>query len=151
MKCQNCGKSEVNFRYSSNVNGCVTEANLCSECASKSGYDFGSMFNVGGVLDGFFPMSGLPREFFAIPMPMTGFGAAFPVAVRPLIDTQTQHGDCNCGCERSAPDAPTAEVDDEMRKRREVNVLREQMRLAAENDDFEKAIEIREKIKEMEV
>ena len=37
-----------------------------------------------------------------------------------------------------------------MMNRRELNALREQMRKAAENDDFEKAIELREKIKGMD-
>lgn len=151
MKCQNCGKSEVNFHYSSNINGCVTETYLCSECAAKTGYDIGSMFSTGSIFDSFFPIISVPGQFLT--MPMAGFGMAIPLVIQPPADAQTQPVDYSrgCGCERIAPDAPAAEVDDEMRKRREINVLREQMRLAAESDDFEKAIELRDRIKEMDV
>ena len=148
MKCQNCGKSEVNFHCSSNINGCVTQTNLCSECAAKSGYDFGSMFDVRSVFDGFFPVFNAPGEFW--PIPMLGFGAAFPFAMRPRLAAQTRPDACGCGSEAAAQESRPAEVDEEMKKRREINVIREQMRLAAEKDDFERAIELREKIKEME-
>ena len=51
MKCQNCGKNEVNYRYTSIVNGVKKELALCSNCASKMGVegfdmpDFISDFN----------------------------------------------------------------------------------------------------------
>lgn len=164
MKCQNCGKNEVNFHYSSSVNGCVTEAYLCSDCASKSGYDFESMFDVfdtGSFFDGVFPVFG--RMSGLRPAPMMRY-EAFPFFVRPRIGVLARQS----GCETAQPDsraeaaaesgteaqtaAQTAEeqVDGEMKKRRELNMLREQMRIAAEKDDFEKAIELREQIKGME-
>ena len=37
-KCDNCGREEVNFHDTSNINGKVTEKHLCSECAAKLGY-----------------------------------------------------------------------------------------------------------------
>ena len=39
MKCQNCGKNEVNYRYTSIVNGVKKEIALCSKCASKMGVE----------------------------------------------------------------------------------------------------------------
>ena len=37
-----------------------------------------------------------------------------------------------------------------MLKRRELNAMRELMRVAADNDDFERAMELRDRIKEIE-
>lgn len=175
MKCQNCGNNEVNFHYSSNVNGCVTETSLCAECAGKSGYDFGEMFDTSRFFEGFFPFFGVPGGFFTTPArrfaatPFPGLGPMFSYAARPEPFGIAMENDRSCGCDtcRTGAQSETgetdgtsetgktgetaAEVDEEMNKRREVNMLREQMRLAAENDDFEKAIELRERIKEIEV
>ena len=50
MKCQKCQQREATVHYKSNINGAVTEAHLCPECAGKSGYDtafdpFGTMLS----------------------------------------------------------------------------------------------------------
>ena len=37
MLCQNCGKNEVNFRYTQIVNGFKKEMALCDNCAKKLG------------------------------------------------------------------------------------------------------------------
>ena len=37
MKCQNCGKNEVTFRYTQVINGVKKEMNLCDKCASELG------------------------------------------------------------------------------------------------------------------
>ena len=145
MKCQNCGKNEIIFHYSSNVNGCVTETHLCSECASKSGYDFGRMFNTERIFGSFFPFN-MSRAF--LPMPI--FGLPYPYGSLPGIES-TQ-GECSCGEECDAPvqDKTAPEVDAEMQKRREINTIREQMRCAAEKEDYEKAAELRDQIRRME-
>ena len=150
MKCQNCGQNEVNFHYSSNVNGCVTETHLCSECASKSGYSIGQFIDIGSVFDRFFPVFGGSSGFIPASFPMLISGAAFPVTIGQHPAPAAGEGLCSCGHEKCVPDAGDVKVDDEMKRRREINVLKEQMRCAAEKDDFEKAIELREKINEME-
>jgi len=107
------------------------------------------MLDTGSIPDGFFPIFGRNSGFFRMP---TMLGSIFPFAVRQYMGLPAQNGECEseCACETPAPENMTAEVDDEMKKRRELNALREQMRIAAEKDDFEKAIELRERIKEME-
>jgi len=147
MKCQNCGKNEVKFHYSSNVNGCVTEAALCAVCAEKSGYSFrgGSLFN-GDMLAGFFP------EFFGMATnPRFGFAPTWQFAAPPQVGIlqQAQSGQCACG---TSPLKPTTcpGVDEEMKKRREISAMREEMRMAARRDDFERAAELRDRIKQME-
>jgi len=155
MKCQKCGKSEVNFRFSSNINGCVTETHLCSECAAEQGYDIKGMFGAGNVFDSFFPIFGGPGGFFTMAMPavvpaITGF-APFLVESQPRIDKRAEPDARECevcgGCEEPQAGAADAVVDDEMKKRRELYM---KMRAAAESEDFEKAAQIRDEIKAME-
>ena len=147
MKCQNCGKNEINFHYSSNVNGCVTETHLCSECAAKSGYDFERLFGTNSFFSSVFPFS--TRNAF-LPIPMFSFRLSSPFT--PLPQTGLPSNECACegACEASAPETTPAEVDAEMLKRREINIIREQMRLAADKEDFEKAAEFRDQIRQME-
>ena len=150
MKCQNCGINEVNFHYSSNINGCVTEKHLCSDCAEKTGYDTAGLFDIESAFYGFLPVFGHIGGFLPVDHPGTGASLVFPIRMRRLPGAATRDDTCACGCGAGVPPSPEAKVDAVMRKRREVNALREKMRLAAENDDFEKAIELREKLKEME-
>lgn len=37
MKCSNCGKNTANITYKQNINGEVTNLNLCESCAHKLG------------------------------------------------------------------------------------------------------------------
>lgn len=37
MKCQNCGKNEVTFKYTQVINGVRKELNLCDKCAKELG------------------------------------------------------------------------------------------------------------------
>ena len=152
MKCENCGKSEINFHYSSNVNGSVTETHLCADCAAKSGYEFGRLFDMNSLLNGFFPIiSNGAAQTTPISTTVT------KITIGPTRKTQVHNGlpaqqecapgeSCNAPVRENAP----ATVDAEMLKRRELNIMREQMRLAAEKDDFEKAAELRDQIREME-
>ena len=46
MKCQSCGKREATVRYKENINGKKQEIYLCSVCADKMGFtDFSSIFS----------------------------------------------------------------------------------------------------------
>jgi len=109
------------------------------------------MFGGESVFNRFFPVFGM-QGMFAQPQPI--WRAVLPRYALPNAGAAeaTQSG-CSRGnaCAREGPEAITGEVDDEMKKRREVNALREQMRIAAGKDDFEKAIELRERIKEYEI
>ena len=143
MKCQKCGKEEVNFHYSSNINGKISEIHLCADCASEEGYEEtfirpDDMF--GGAFDEVF---GRRSAFF----PLFGMDMMRPtVGMRPVSAVRER--------EREIPAQPGTEVkveiDEKMRKRREINILREQMRQAADTEDFEKATELRDKISAME-
>ena len=147
MKCQNCGKNEINFHYSSNINGDVTETHLCSECAAKSGYDLERVFETQNVFDGFFPIS-MRRAF--LPIPILDFGIASPFGSWRQVGLPSAECGCDGACEAPLKENPGVPVDAEMQKRREINAMREQMRRAAENEEFEKAAELRDEIRKME-
>jgi len=158
MKCQKCGKNEVIFHYTSNINGNVTEKHLCSSCAAESGYDMEQMFDLRQLADfenifnGMFPMSsGLGGIMpLAIPVMQTHSLYPFTFKRRPGINANAlreQSDSCICGCGQKITKENVADVDKEMNERRELNM---QMRIAVENEEFEKAAELRDKIKSLE-
>ena len=138
MKCQNCGNESVNFHFTSNINGRVTEQYLCSECAARMGYGPGALFGSGAGFGGLFGSGAMPA--FGLSPQMQVF------AVPQMGILQTE------GKPQAAPNIPEAEqiVNSEMKERREINILREEMRIAAEREDFEKAAGLRDKIRELE-
>jgi protein arginine kinase activator len=145
MKCQKCGRNEVNFHYSSSINGCVTETHLCSECAAESGYDIGQMFDVEGFFGETIPMLSGFSGF--VPIAIPGKRTNHPFTMRPRVGMIDQGTSCNCGCEKASQVEMNVEISDEMRERRELNM---QLRIAVENEEFEKAAELRDRIKELE-
>lgn len=150
MKCENCGKNEVNFVYQSNVNGHAEEAHLCSECAEKLGYTRAvaaqsrrmmQNFFGGGLLDDFFSPQpyllgssffgeNLFDDFFR-QMPALGAGTAEP--------QETQ-------------EKPLVEEKDRSRfsKMRQLNALRLEQKAAVLREDFEKAAQLRDQIRRLE-
>jgi len=154
MKCEKCGK-EANIYYRSNVNGRVTTMNLCDECARKlndetgfmnmdhmfDGFDsmLGNMF--GGISNMFAPMFRNPWTDFGFNMPMP----RYRIMLEPV--TENEHKPAEQTEEKAQTQAQTQQVDPEMQKRRELNALREQMNEAVKNEEFEKAAELRDKIK----
>jgi len=152
MKCQKCGKPEVNFHYSSNVNGNVTETHLCSQCAVESGYDVKQMFemnqfaDLNQLIDIMFPVRGV-SGFMPLAIPVMRTNTMLPFTARPLTGKMEQDAPCVCGCGNSKPKEQDVKVDEEMNQRRELNA---QMRAAVEKEEFEKAAELRDRIRELE-
>lgn len=57
MLCQNCGKNEVNFRYTQVINGVKKEMALCDKCARELGLesiDFNMPINFSSFFSDFF-------------------------------------------------------------------------------------------------
>ena len=144
MKCQKCGNNNATFHYKANINGQITEQHLCAECAEQAGFTnermfgadmFGSMFN--NFFDGFF--APVNRGFFP------EFGRlVMPVMTVPQIEYVVKSDE-----EKNKEKVPTA-TDEEMKRRREINVIREQMNAAVKEEDFEKAAELRDKLRALE-
>jgi len=146
MKCQKCGKNEVNFHYKTNVNGCVTDTHLCSQCAIESGYDMEKMFEPGNIFEALMPTHNRINGFMPMVIPMIQAGTIFPFTIQPRTGMIEQGTMCDCGC--GTAKEPDVEVNEEMKMRRELNA---QMRDAVEKEEFEKAAELRDKIKELEM
>ena len=149
MKCQKCGRDEVNFHYSSDINGHVTQTHLCSQCATESGYNIDQLF--GDMFTGMIPVrsinramsSYIPAAFFmpgAIPVMKIGSGFPLDTGVQPK-------NTCQCGCETATPKINNIEVDEKLKQKRELQI---QMRTAVQKEDFGKAAELRDMIKKLE-
>ena len=153
MKCENCGKNEVTFVYQSNVNGNVTEKHLCSECAEKLGYTqrlaaqsqrmMRGLFG-GGLFDDFFtPLPSLLSRSMRLPEdPFDDFFADMPALGAPEEAKQ------------EAPKAQEAllkqEEQNEISRTRQLNALRMEMQKAVQEENFERAAELRDQIHSLE-
>ena len=150
MKCEKCNEREANFFYSSNINGNVSRRHLCSECAHEEG--FGEMLRPGAMFDdaferafdeAFAPM----RSFMSLPS-FDFFGGgrgrimapSFP-RLRIVLDEPKPSAEEN---------KPALEVDEATKLLREKEALKAQMAEAVKNEDFEKAIELRDKLRALE-
>ena len=71
MKCDRCGKNEATFHYKTNINGRVTEAHLCPDCARAMGYA-GSM---SGRMSSWFDDDWFDRPFRMLEPFFGGFGS----------------------------------------------------------------------------
>ena len=156
MKCDHCGKNEVSFVYRSSVNGVTEERRLCGECAEKLGYTqrlaashqrrMESFFDdsfFGGLLT---PMpSLLGRMNRLLEDPFDDFFADMPaLTASPAQEKQAAE---------AAPQK-TGLVEPEEQGRfahmRQMNALRMEMQRAVQEENFERAAELRDQIHSME-
>ncbi|MCC8048400.1 MAG: UvrB/UvrC motif-containing protein [Oscillospiraceae bacterium] len=151
MKCEKCNNNEANFYYSSNINGVKTERHLCADCAREEGFGscldyqpvsaFNSMF--GSMMSDFFtPMRSMASAFGGFGLPMGGIMA--PTRLFPQIQVYVG------GAPEQSGSTIPADAGEDVKARRELEALKNQLSEAVKAEDFEKAIELRDKIKEMQ-
>jgi len=155
MKCTKCNEREAVFHYSMNVNGKASETHLCHECAEAEGY--GDMFNhnpMGMFEDMFAPrFGGFFDDFFA---PRRSFFPSIGRLMAPIMSLPKISiviGDNEAAQETPAETAEAKIPEDageEVKQRRELGELKSQLEQAVKAEDFEKAIELRDKIRELE-
>jgi len=159
MKCEHCGKNEVTFIYQSNVNGAVTEKHLCSECARELGYTkqfaarnqrmmqdfFGNSFFGGSLLSDFFsPMPGLMgRMNRMLEDPFDDFFTEMP-ALRGNVPQQAEEKP------QKQDNLVEQEEQEAFSRQRKLNALRVEMRKAVEEENFERAAQLRDEIRGLE-
>ena len=155
MKCEHCGKNEVTFVYQSNVNGHVTEKHLCAECAEKLGYSQKlaahsqrMMQGMQGLLGG-----GLFEDFFT-PMPSL-LGGLNRLLEDPFDDFFADMPALGAPAEREQDSKPQntlleGEEQNQLSKQRQLNALRLEMQRAVQDENFERAAELRDQIHSME-
>ena len=132
MKCENCGKNEVNFIYQSSINGRTEERHLCSECAEKLGYTNAVAAHSRRMMQSFFG-GGLMDDLFS-PQPFLR-----PFFGEDLFDDFFQQ-------------MPLVEEKEQSRfaRMRQLNALKLEQKAAVLREDFEKAAQLRDQIRELE-
>ena len=156
MKCEKCTNEAV-LHYQSNINGEKTEYHLCADCAKKEGFGemleirphpmYGSLFSepFGAITESFFrdPFFSLADNFF---------GRGMFTSVLPSHEVQLQVGEAEKPTETVAghTDNIPEDAGKEIRSRREIHALRHQLRAAVIDEEFEKAAELRDKIRKLE-
>lgn len=153
MKCEHCGKNEVTFVYQSNVNGQVTEKRLCAECAEKLGYTQRLAAQGQRMMRGLFG-SGLFEDFFT-PVPSL-LGGLNRLLEDPFDDFFADMPALGAPAEakQEAPKAQEAlleqEEQNEISRKRQLNALRMEMQKAVQEENFERAAELRDQIHSLE-
>ncbi len=166
MKCQKCKAKEANTHIKKVVNGEYTELMLCGECAHAMGYD--NVFSLempdmfGGLLQSFFTgalpaRSGASRcsECGSTYGDITNTGKvgcakcyeAFYNELLPSI--KRIHGNTT-HCGKVPVSADNIEVKSEKTPEDEVKALKAELQKAIEEQNFELAATLRDKIKEKE-
>lgn len=162
MLCQSCQKKQANTHIKSIVNGELTELMLCSDCAEKMGYGnvFSHMFDIGSLMSGFMgepstsalaaeqrcPMCG--STFSSISKSgRVGCATCYDVFYDRLLPSIKRiHGNTVHTGKRAAIPAEESAAP----AVNKVSDLKKQMQSAIDNQEFEKAAELRDKIKELE-
>lgn len=173
MKCDKCEKEAV-LHYQSTVNGEKSEYHLCADCANTEG--FGDMLNFRphSMVDSFFsdpffsrPMS-LMDSFFGSPFGSLsdgffGRGLLAPTLTMPHVRIRidqpeggacAEGNSCSCGlatenADQKADNIPK-DAGEDIRKKRELHALKHQLKAAVHEEKYEKAAELRDKIRELE-
>lgn len=162
MLCQNCGKNEATTHLKRIINGETAETHLCSHCAQALGYNSvfsGFGLNLSDLFGGFFgdiPVSKLSNRVIRCEKCGCSFddiaksgmiGCAdcyktFFDKLQPSL--QRIHG--NTTHQGKFPQGAGEEV----KKAHKLNELKAQLNKAIDEQNFEKAAQIRDEIKEME-
>ena len=161
MKCDHCGKNEVSFVYRSNINGVTEERRLCGECAEKLGYTqrlaashqrmMESFFDdsfFGGLLTPMPSLLGRMDRLLGTGMmenPFDDFFADMPaLTASPAQEKQAAE---------AAPqktDLVEPEEQGRFAHMRQMNALRMEMKKAVRQENFERAAELRDQIRDLE-
>jgi protein arginine kinase activator len=153
MKCEKCKENEANFFYKSVINGKTTEVRLCSDCAQEEGLMEALNWRGLGMFDNFLPDScGMHGNFFG-PSMFPGFGRNLMIPVLALPRIEIRQGEETHEGEGEARETEAKIPEDagaELKAKRELLSLKHQLKEAVKAEDFEKAIELRDKIREIE-
>lgn len=168
MICQSCNEREATVHITKIINGVKNEMHLCDECAKqKPEYNMMSQGNLGfplsfqNILDGFFEVMGSPSQVTPIEektcpvckmsfedFRRTGrFGCsncynAFEPKIMPIV--RRIHG--NIQHIGKVPKR-TGGV---LKLQRDIEKLKEQLKLAVAKEEYENAAKLRDKIREIE-
>ncbi|MBQ9521288.1 MAG: UvrB/UvrC motif-containing protein [Oscillospiraceae bacterium] len=158
MKCEHCGKNDVTFVYRSNMNGKVDEKHLCADCAEKLGYTKRVAAHNRAMMrnffsDDFFGNSFFGNGFFDTPVstlmgrmlesPFDDFFSDMPALMAAPAAQRTESEKPETS---PAQDAEQNHYD----QWRRLNALKLEMNRAVQEENFERAAEIRDELRRME-
>lgn len=162
MLCQNCGKNEATTHVKRIINGETAETHLCAQCAAALGYEavfpsFG--LNLGNLFGGFFgdmPVSRLSNKVIRCEKcgcsfddiaksGMVGCADCYKTFYDKLLPTvQRIHG--RTEHQGKFPQGASEEV----KQAHRLAELREELNKAIDEQNFERAAQLRDEIKGME-
>lgn len=172
MLCQKCKKNNATIHYRENINGKVTEYSLCADCAAELERDgvikFENPFS-NFMRDDIFDFASVLPSFFTSLNHALGSGESkhCPVCGSTFSDiARTGHIGCP-QCYETFADELAATVNqlhgaskpqgripkrfgEKQNREAEINSLKEEQKKAIEAQEFEKAAELRDKIKALE-
>ncbi len=167
MLCQSCQKRQANTHIKTVVNGELTEMSLCSACAEKMGYGnvFSHMFDLGSLMSGFMgepktsalapeekcPMCG--STFYAISKSgKVGCAECYNVFYDKLLPSIKRiHGNTVHAGKRAGDSAShKLPAHSAQTPKDELTALKEQLQESVKKQEFERAAQLRDKIKELE-
>ncbi len=167
MLCQNCGKNEATTHIKRVVNGDTTQTHLCAECAKAMGY--GDMFSGFGLnLDDFFGgfLGDTVQKLSAqseqrcqkcgntfsdiVNSGKVGCSECYKIFYDKLLPSvQRIHGRIQHNGKQAVKIETTAE-NIEKPQQDPIEEMKNQLAKAIENQEFEQAAVLRDKIKELE-
>lgn len=170
MKCQKCGVNEANTHVKRVINGVSEEYMLCPECAESMGYTnmFGGFPTDFSNFLGSFFSNALPARSHAVRCEscgstyqdiqntgMVGCANCYDTFFDELLPTiNAIHGNTtHCGSRRAVnanKSAQTSQSEKTLSKEETVAQLKSELEDAVKKQEFEKAAQFRDKIKEME-
>lgn len=152
MKCEKCGNEAV-FHYQSNINGEKAEYHLCADCAKTEGFGDVFSYRPRSMFDSFWnePFGSLMNGFFNEPFgSFMGRGLLAPTIALPQVKVIVGDTEASTNGEEKSADNVPADAGAEFRSKRELLSLKHQLRAAIHDEEFEKAAELRDKIREIE-
>lgn len=166
MKCQKCGANNANTHIKTIVNGEFKEYDLCSDCAKQMGYTniFGDIENEFSNFLGSFFGNVLPARTQATRCEFCGssysdiaksghVGCANCYSVfgeQLLPSIRRMHGNtAHCGKNSGKAEKQSVKPQEET-KEQKLERLKSELDKAVQEQNFEHAAELRDKIKEME-
>ena len=145
MKCDRCGKNEATFHYKTNINGRVTEAHLCPDCARAMGY----AGSVERRMSSWFDDDWFDRPFRMLEPFFSGLGSRMLTEFPEPVDVLGQARESTPAQEDTGDLLPRDEQDALTRQRKR-NALQTQLNLAVQEERFEEAAKLRDELKALE-
>jgi protein arginine kinase activator len=168
MLCERCGKNEANTHLRESINGNVKEVHLCGECAAELGYS-NLFYAINPFEDMAVSLQGLLGSLFSQGLPsrelQSGKKCSFCGTTFEELAQSAMAGCANCYSEFYNELLPSIQrihgktrhvgkipgtAGKEIKLKKELDGMRQQLNDSVAAQEYEKAAELRDKIRSME-